>query len=177
MVTNLTITPVAGDGAVYRLSWSTTLTAAEVTFYVYRDGVLEGRTQARSWDAASTDGESPVYEVFDDAAAKPAFAWPGHATLCWYAAAGADYYLVEQFVGGAWAEAARVPDDGAGYFLWRSRPLADSTTRQFRVTPVGENGNAGATHAFSLLMVRVPDVPAVSYAYSPGTGAVTISAE
>jgi acyl-CoA reductase-like NAD-dependent aldehyde dehydrogenase len=44
------------------------------------------------------------------------------------------------------------------------------------VTPVGLNGNVGAARTFSLLMVRTPDVPAVSFTYSAGTGAVTIAA-
>lgn len=285
-VTDLTVTALAGG--TYLLSWSTTLTAADVTFYVYRDGVLVKTTALTTYEVGSTDGEGPVYEVFDDAGERPAYAFPNYALLAWYAAPGAGEYVVEQFVAGSWVERARLVDqgerglpprvvvvqqggtflngtytldyaalspgahrwfwtdgttsaevaDGGGgewllrifdathsvtygsnmelpeypppgeggsgfgaawtvrsgnvggipaarvtadrptgnYFLWRSGVLADSTTHQFRVTPVGVNGNAGATKTFSLLMVRTPDVPAVTYAYDPGTGAVTIAA-
>ena len=65
---------------------------------------------------------------------------------------------------------------GRRYFNWRSRVLEDSATHQFRVTPIGANGNNGTAKNFVVLMVRIPDPPRVSYSYSAGSGVVTIAA-
>ena len=173
MITTFTVTPVAGGA--YRLDWDGDL-AEPVMYYVYRDGALALATEQKSLVVAPSPRESPVYEVFDSASDRPAFAYPGHATLAWYAAPGAAEYRVEQLVSGQWVELISVTDDGRGYFAWRSRTLADGAEHQVRVTPVGVNGNDGAPRTFLLLMVRVPDPPKVSYAYDAGAGTVTISA-
>jgi hypothetical protein len=65
---------------------------------------------------------------------------------------------------------------GRRYFTWLTRVLEDQAQHQFRVTPVGSNGNAGAAKNFAVLMTRIPDPPSVSYSYDAGTGAVTIAA-
>jgi len=54
--------------------------------------------------------------------------------------------------------------------------LADDTTHYWRVIALDTAGNAGLEHNFTALIVRHPDVPSVSYAYSAVTGKVTLTA-
>ena len=157
----------------YRLTWASTLT--DPTYYLYRDGVLVGQTATAAWVVTLGVGETPVFEVFDDAADEPTAAYPQYVSLGWYAAAGAASYRIEQKIGDNWTRRASVADQGQGYFLWRSGPLADDTTHLFRIIPVGSNGNDGTATAFSVLMVRIPDPPAPTVAYSAATGKLTVS--
>ena len=282
-VTSLTVSDLGGGA--YRLEWASDL--ATPTFYVYRDGVLVTTTELTSLVVGVGAGESPVYEVLDDAGAAPAAAYPAYATLAWYPAPGAAAYRVEELVSGAWAVRATLEDaedelgrglpprlvlvqqggdflngtytpeyagsggvhrwawtDGTttaeayrdasewllrvfsathnvtygsniqlpeyppageasavaggawvlrsqnvggaprgtvaadrptgNYFAWQSRFLEDSASHRFRVVPVGANGNDGTPREFLVLMVRVPDPPAVAYTYN-GTPANTVT--
>jgi len=172
-ITSFTATPLGGGA--WRLAWVSSVVGA--TFYLYRDGVLVLTTRLTSTVVAVGGSESPVYEVLDDAAERPAAAHPPYAVLAWYASPAAAEYRVEELLAGEWTERTVVPDDGSGYFTWRSGVLADGQTHQFRVTPIGDNGNTGTAKSWSLLMVRVPDVPLVTYTYNgAGAGTVTIAA-
>ena len=166
--------PVQLDSRTWRVSWS--YPAQDPTFYVYRDGVLLGSTQQTWWDFALDSGEGLVIEVQADAGRLPVSAFPARLTLCWYAAADAEHYRIEEYVGTTWTLRARLRDRGQGYFTWNTRPLEDETTHQFRIIPVGDNGNQGTALTFSCLMVRHPDPPQVGYSYSNTTHAVTIAA-
>lgn len=158
------------------LTW--TLTGPSEVSYIWRDGVKIAETQLTSWLVSVAPGESPVFELFDDAAAVPADAHPAYAVLGFYAAAATAEYRVQQFVSAAWTTVATLRDDGATpYFTWRSPPLADSTSHQFRVVPVGTNGNVGTAAPLTMLIVTWPAVPRVSYAYNgAATPTVTITA-
>ena len=172
MVTSLTVRDLGGGA--FLLEWASDQPSP--TFSVYRDGALVTTTRQTSLVVSVPVGEAPVYEVLDDAGAGPAPGYPNYALLAWYASAGAASYRVEEWVSAAWAGRATLEDDGRGYFTWRSRALEDAATHQFRVTPVGANGNDGTPKSFVVLMVRIPTPPSVDYAYDAGTGAVTISA-
>jgi hypothetical protein len=172
MLTSLSLTP-AGTFA-WRLAW--TGDDADATYRVFRDGRLLATTRLTELLVGATGGAPPVFEVLDDPEAEPAAGFPATATLAWYASAGAARYRVEQDVGGNWTEVDALPDDGSGYFRWTSDALADVTAYDFRVVPVGANGNDGTPLEYAVLMVRVPEPPAVAYSYDAGTGNVTISA-
>lgn len=175
MVTTLTVASLGGGA--FRLDWASDLAAP--TFYVYRDGVLATTTTRTSLVVGAADGESPLYEVLDDAAAVPGAAYPAYALLAWYASAGAAGYRVEELdlPTGLWTERTSFTDEGGNYYVYRSRYLEDATTHRFRVTPLGANGNAGTPADFVVLMVRVPDAPAASFTYNgAGTPTVTVAA-
>jgi hypothetical protein len=158
--------PIPIDDVTWLLSWTSDLTPP-VTFYVYRDGILEQRTEALQVLVVIPIGTSPVFEVLDTAAA-PAPGFPSQILLAWYAAAATSAYRVEELLGSTWTVRETVPDDARGYFLWKSRPLEDSQTHQFRVTPIGTNGNDGTVATFSVLMVRHPDPPAATWGAAAG---------
>lgn len=171
MITSLTATRTGPT--TWRLNWTSDET--NPTFYVYRDGVLIAQTTAVEWEVTvPAGGAAPVFEVLD-ADDEPTQGYPATVVLAWYAAAGAASYRVEQLDGVDWVEQAEVTDDGLGYLTWQSGTLADGTTHEFRVIPVGSNGNDGTAQAFDVLMVRYPDPPAPTIAYDPNAGTATLS--
>jgi len=167
--------PVWLDAHTVRLSWSSDL--GDPVFYVWKDGALVATTAATWMDFALDPGEVLVVDVFDDADEVQSDAWPGRLTLNWYDAGdGVDYYRLEEYYGGEWVERGQVDEAGRGYYQWRSRFLEDVTEHQFRIVPMGTNGNDGTPASFTCLMVRRPDPPDVDYAYADGTRKVTVSA-
>ena len=157
----------------WRVSWSSSLPTP--TFWVYRDGELATITQQTSILLFAEAGESVVIDVVDDEDDVLPVVFPGRATLSWTAVANAAGYRVEEYIGAAWVVRTTVYDRGEACFTWSSRCLEDGATHQFRVVPVGANGNDGTPLTFSLLMARHPDVPDVDWSYDDGTGVATIS--
>lgn len=132
-------------------------------------------TPAESRTFTVSAGEQLVVEVLDAADERPEAAFPGRLTLGWYRVADAAKYRIDEYIGGNWTQRASIDDTGIGYYQWKTRFLEDSQTHQFRIVPVGNNGNDGDALAFSVLMVRHPDPPSASFSYSSATGTVTIS--
>jgi len=157
----------------WELSWSSDL--PEPTYRVYRDGVLVATTSARSMIFTVSPSEYPVVEVIDDATARPQSAHPSRITLHWHKTAATAKYLIDQQVGGEWTRRKEVLADGREYHQWRSGGLEDDQTHQFRVTPVGTNGNPGDPLDFSVLMVRHPDPPQTTMTYDAPTRTVSVA--
>jgi len=171
MVSNLRATSLGGTAVL--LSWES---SAPPPYFVYRDGLLVAKTHLTQYTLSLFEGESPLVEVTDDASAVPSPAYPAYALVAWYASVGADKYLVQEFVSSAWVTRAEVLDQGQGYFIWRSRILEDGLAHQFRVLPVGSNGNSGTIATLNAFMVRNPSPPAVRFTYSNASETVTIQA-
>ncbi len=164
------------DARTVRAQWSSDL-GGTPTFYVYVNGALERTTEQGSGLFHVEPGTNLHIEVLDDeddiAIAVP----DGRFLIGWPSGTSIDYYIIEEYVAAAWTERSRVIDDGrTWFFTWLSRFLEDETTHQFRVTAVDTDGNSSSTASVSALMVRHPDAPDVSYAYSSGTAKVTIAA-
>jgi hypothetical protein len=165
--------PKQVDSRSWLVSWSSD--EDNPTYYVYKDGRIVGTTKDTQMIFTVEPGEALVIEVLDDEDAEPQTAYPGRLMLRWYQSPATDYYLVQEYYGGSWVTRKKVADLGQGYFAWQTRFLEDSTVHQFRIVPVGTNGNEGTAKTFSVLMVRHPDVPDVDYSYSDTTNKVTIS--
>lgn len=149
---------------------------ATPTFYVWRDGVLQGSTTATIWDATVPLGQHPVWDVFDDPDDEPEAVYPDHFRLQWRGGGSAvDHYLVEEKVGSTWTQRARIPETGRNYYHFNTARLADVTVHELRVVAVGADGNESEAAAFAALMVRHPDPPLAAYSYDAGTGEVTIT--
>lgn len=167
--------PVWLDARTVRLAWSSD--EEDPTYYVWRDGALVATTEASSMDFTLSAGEVLTVDVFDDSADVQSNAWPGRLTLNWFDAGDdVDYFRCEEYSGGEWVERAQLSEDGRGYYQWTTRFLEDVTEHQFRIVPVGTNGNDGTPQSFTCLMVRQPDTPDVDYSYSDATDKVTVSA-
>ena len=141
-------------------------------FYIYLDGILIAETTATEYTIAIAAGNQAIVEVLDDADAEPTEVFPGNVRLGWFFVDGVDYYRIDEYIAGEWTQRARVTDNQA-YRSWQSRFLEDGGSHQFRVVAIGTDGNEATAREFTVLMVRHPDSPDVSYAYSAGT--VTIS--
>lgn len=161
------------DSRSWLVSWSSDL--GDPTFYVYQDGLSINETKQTEQVFTVDAGESLIIEVLDDPDAVPITAFPGRLTLNWRTSAATDYYRIEEYIEAAWILRAKVKDSGGGYFKWKTRFLEDSATHQFRIIPVGTNGNQGTAKVFSCLMVRHPDLPNVGYEYSDDTHKVTVT--
>lgn len=172
MAVSITKTERVGPNG-WRVSWSSDLVSP--VFYVYQDGRLVDVTTAASGTFNVPAGESLVLEVLDDPNIKPEAAFPGKLTLGWYPVPDTKAYRIDEYLSGEWKEQKRISETGQGFYQWKTRWLEDSQTHQFRIVPIGTNGNAGTPLTFSVLMVRHPDPPDVNFSYSADTQTVTIS--
>jgi len=170
-VTVDSITPL-GAGS-YKSVWSSDL--ANPLFYIWRDGRLMDTTMALEYTLYVSSGEQLVLEVFDSADDVASDAFPGKITLGWYPVADTAHYIIERLVNAVWVQKKQVNDTGLGFYQWQSDYLEDVTTHEFRIVPYGDNGNAGTALSFAVFMVRLPDVPDVSFSYDDSTNKVTIT--
>lgn len=156
----------------WRYEWSGT-----GPFRVWEDGVLmngdeglaAGTTNATAREFENTDNfEPPIIEVFDslDSGDPEQITNPPYAVLQWRGALANGFYLIEENVASVWTTRQRVREDGAGYYRFDSDVLVDVATHQFRISAIDDEGNTGATVPFEVFMVRNPDAPAISAAYS-----------
>lgn len=144
------------------------------TFYIYIDGLLVATTTQTEYIAAVNSGDEVIAEILDDPDAVPMQVFPGRVRLGWFAVTNTNYYRIDEYVESEWRERARITDNG-GYMQWQSRFLEDCQSHLFKITPIGTNGNEGDEKQFTILMVRHPDTPDVSFEYSNTTKEITIT--
>lgn len=144
-------------------------------FFIYIDGELYDTTEAASAIIRINPGESPVISIIDSLIPGeiPAY-YPKYAALTWWYLNGAVEYRIEEYIGSAWVVRDTIPENGKGYYLWKSRVLEDCVSHSFRVIPVDEKGNDGTAQEFEILMVRIPDEPQCEFSYSAVTGELTL---
>jgi hypothetical protein len=165
--------PVQVGPNAYRLTWSSEL--SDPVFRIYRNGVLVTQTRATSWVFHMPPKETHDIEIFDDAAEVSRGGRAPSVALQWVPVAGAEDYLVEQFITGEWTPVGVVQEVGATQNSLLIDALADVTTHDFRVTARNPRGaSTPATVDFTL--VRTPDAPEVSMTYDDGTKKVTVAA-
>ncbi|MEN6536338.1 MAG: hypothetical protein ABFD89_21960 [Bryobacteraceae bacterium] len=169
------IDPVQLGAGLWSLSWTSTVGAP---YRVYRDGVLVSTQEATEFLVSVDDGDSPLIEVLDADTVNPTDAHPPNLILGWQRDADAVQYLIEEYSGGAWVARDRiVPVSGSEWLTYSTGTLADVTSHQWRIKPIDAAGNSGTVLAFTVLMVRYPDPPAVTFTYASGTAKITIAAE
>ena len=169
----VTITNQVRTGANSTLiTYSSSLSSP--TFYIYVDGVLTAQTTQTEYTIAVNPGETIVVEILDDAAAQAMQIFPGKARLGWFFVEDTNYYRIDEYIEDEWVERRKMPENN-GYMEFESRFLEDGQSHQFRIVPVGTNGNEGTAREFSVLTVRTPDTPDVDYTYSSITNKITIS--
>lgn len=156
------------------------------TFQLYLSGEAAGENQSGVFEFVTLPDEYPIVEVLDSEDEIPSSAWPSSVLIMWNSsrnitptpAQETSHYLIEQFVGGQWTLVDRIEEeDEVGFHTWRTGVLADGQTHQFRVTPMGINGNSGTPRSYTIPMVRHPDPPSVTFEYDGPPGrSVTITA-
>jgi hypothetical protein len=151
----------------WRISWAA---SAGESVDVYVDGVLVLSTSATECILSLDD--SSVVDVVASGAV-PAEAYPRRITLAWPGAADVAEYRIEEYFGSTWTWRQTIANDGSPYFTWKTRVLEDETIHQFRIIPYDAAGNAGAAEELSTLMVRIPDVPSVTWSIAEGQHVVT----
>lgn len=149
---------------------------ADPVFAVYRNGAFVRYTRGVSEVFTIPGGnETLIVQVLDDAALQ-AIAAETTAELTWPAVAGARAYRVEENVDAAWVLRATIADEGLAEHKFRTGPLTDLATHNFRVTSIGANDNESSPVATSVSIPRNPDPPEVAYSFDNGTKVVTIAA-
>jgi hypothetical protein len=173
-IINLTQTLV--DAYTWELSWASTLTSP--TYRIYVDGVrVSVQTQA-VYRVMTGGAWSPVVEILDDPDEVPKPAFPGAFVLGWETDPDAWKYRIERKVDGTWTEyATLLCDQSKGWQSYSTPVLSDGVVHEWRIVPVDAAGNDGTAVEFTTLMVRYPDVPAVTHTYNGAlTRTVTITA-
>ena len=145
------------------------------TFYIYIDGILVTQTNQTEYMLLVSSTDNIIIEILDTAAAVPTEVFPGRIRLGWFWSDNTDYYRIDEYIASVWTERVKIKDN-TGYMDWQSRFLEDEQSHQFRLVPIGTNGNEGVAKEVTILMIRHPDTPDVSYAYSDSTNKVTITA-
>ena len=159
-----------------RISW--TSTNPDARFFVFVDGIQRLSNSLITFiDISVQVGQNVFVQVFDSENDIARAGFPNRFTLGWFRVPATAQYRVEEFVSAVWIVRARINDLGEGFFQFISGPLADDTVHQFRVIPVGTNGNDGTALTFSTRMIRIPDPPSVVHTYNgSGTPTFTVTA-
>ena len=159
---SVTITKQQAIGSsTWALAWTSTL--SNPTFYIYQDGILSSTTQATSGIFNITAGAQLLVEILDDPNQVPTAVYSGVVQIGWYQTPATASYKIEQWSGTAWTAIASIADVGNWWNAWTSPLLPDCQPYQFRVTPIGTNGNPGTPQTFNGFMVRIPDAPAGTF--------------
>lgn len=140
-----------------------------VTIFVADDGYGE-------FDLNVAEDEQPYVQILDDEVSREDYAYPGQVTLAWQAKAGATSYRIEEYVSAVWTERYTVVARGEGAFTYLTRWLEDAVSYQWRIIPIGANGNDGSPLTFAFTFVRHPDVPDVTYPIDSGGNLVVTAA-
>ncbi len=163
--------PVRVSRNLWLIKWS----GATGPFKVYRDGRLIATTEGFETTIMVSENEYPVIEVRDDDES-PALGFPRQLKFQWAKTLATDHYLIQKFVASSWDLIARIPDNGQEYFDYVTGILADVTIHQFRVLPVGTNGNEGTAKTWAVLVVGHPDIPAVTLTWNSSTHKINVAA-
>lgn len=149
-------------------------TESTPTFYIYLDGNLIDITKETEYELGININENYILEILDSLSVPPMQVFPGKIKLNWFSSTDVNYYKVEEYIVDTWVTFKRINDNG-GYLEFDSRFLEDSQNHIFRILPLGTNGNEGTAKQFTILCVRHPDIPDVSYSYDNGTAKITIT--
>lgn len=178
MITSVTATPLGtSEGRSWLVEWASDIALDDEgqgpECFVYRNGALFLRTRATSATVWLSAGESPVFEVFDDEDDAPSLGLSDFLELNWSPVDSAATYRIEQLVDATWTVRQTLPAATDTAFTWLSGRLEDSQTHQFRIVPVGTNGNDGTATSFVMLLVHAPDPPEWVMSYDQGAGELT----
>lgn len=138
-----------------------------VLFRVFVNGRLYDATRTNESLIVGDEAAGAVVEVLDDNDALPALGFSGQVRLEWDAVPGAAEYVVEVDDGG-WTTIGRIRQEGQTRLRFSTDVLADGLEHDFRVTPIGVNGNAGDAALLTVEVVRHPDPPNASYTGNAG---------
>ncbi len=157
-------TAVRIDNGVWRFTWDGDSAG---TYYVWLHGKLLATVIGNEYDSSEPNYEDtpPPLEIVDDESATVADndLYSPYAILQWREVVGAKFYLVEQFVSGAWAFKTSIQDLDRGYYWYRTSLLTDQTAYQFRVSALNQQGDGGTPIPFTFVPTRNPAPPDVLY--------------
>lgn len=151
----------------FRLDYTSDL-GGTPTFYIYLMAELIATTTATFYEFTVPAGNQVQIEVFDDVGDVPEEAFDSSALLRWGGVSGAAQYRVKQYESAAWVVKGVVLANASDVYQFRTAMLADCVTHQFQVVPVDANGVEGDVLAMDIEMVRYPDTPDQTAAWSDG---------
>lgn len=166
--------PVTVGPGAWMITWSSDV--SDPTFNIFKNGKHVASTQMTRLTLMCEP--SDVIEVADDTLV-PSEGADAAIEISWPAVASTDSYKVEEESSpgsGTWTVRAKVPDDGASRFSFKTAPLVDDIATVFRVTPIGTNGNDGTPTSFNVTVPRHPSAPDVTFTFSDVTKKVTVAA-
>ncbi len=160
-----------GQGA-WLIRYSSNL--EDPTFRVYVHGRLIKITKLQSVFVYADHADGRLVEIRDDELPATTAA-ENRISLRWEAVDDVDYYRLDEYVGSAWVEFARVPAGSSKNYRYSAPPSCGGVTQQMRVVPIGKNGNAGTPTSLTPRSLNHPPPPAVSWSFDAQTNTVTIT--
>ena len=156
-----------------RISYSSDESAP--LFYILKNGRLYQKTYATSIVVPVDINEDTIWEVFDSSSySSNASVMDRRMEFDWGSVDDVDYYRIDYNDSG-YSEYDRIYSDGSSRYHYRSRQLSNAATHQFRVVPVGTNGNEGTSRTFSAYIAGLPAQPGRSSTYNSGKATIVIS--
>ena len=165
--------PVQIGRRTYRITWSSTNSAPR--YYIFKGGDLWQVTDIEELILGIEPGDSMPLTITDCPQIVAPVRFDGRLDLRWRATDGTEHYRIEEFIAAAWTLVRKIRDQGEVAFRHRTRYLEDDQTHMFRVIAVGDNQNQSPATLLTVLMVRNPDIPNVSYAFNTGPSTLTIT--
>ena len=162
-IKNLPLSVTSAGNGLWTFTWASTGAA----FYrVCLAGRLLTTTTALTYTTQDYSAAPPAVEV-SELELTVGEGHPCRLTFQWYSGADVEYYLVEQYVSGAWVTVITMPA-APEVRSYVTPSLADGTYAQYRVTAYNATGDASSPLAFEKIVVTPPPAPVVSVAYELG---------
>ncbi|KPK72132.1 MAG: hypothetical protein AMJ84_04860 [Acidithiobacillales bacterium SM23_46] len=143
-------------------------------YRIFVDGVrVAVQRSGRFLHTVPPDAHSDV-QVLDEAGVTPDSA-QSFPRLSWPPVANTGSYRVEQYIDGEWRTRQRILDDGRDGYKWQSPMIIAGAEQQYRVTPVGADGNDGTPVTPAVTIAALPAPPVVDMTYDNETHKVTLT--
>lgn len=157
-----------GDG-----SWAFFWSAGTGSYQLWLDGnlIASPTTNSYRFTMPGFDTVPPELEILDAGDVAENLIYPPFALLQWRGHQSANGYVIEIFTGDSsnpWQFVNTIKETRRGYYSWKSPPLVDGDTVQYRVSAIDLFGNAGTPIAFSILVCCHPKAPSVSVTINSG---------
>lgn len=148
--------------------WRFTWPAGTPPYRVRLEGeqLAEVLVESYEFTGPNYDFVPPAVEVFESTAVSQDKSYPPCRLLQWRGLQIAFAYIIKQLIGLSWVSVGSVSEIKRGYYQWKSPPLDDLSTVQFRVYASDVNGNLGTPLPFTAVVCRNPAPPVVAIDFS-----------
>lgn len=167
---NVTVSRMANGG------WSYTWAVGTPNYQIWLDGLLLTTVAVEAYECVLPGYETvpPDLEIINSGEVAENSLYPPRYLIQWRGLVNAVAYVLQEYDGAAWDDLITVMETGEGYYNWLSPAKVDGATVQYRVLAVDVQGNGGTPIAFSVVVCRNPQSPAIGVDFN-STGDIVVS--